>query len=81
MIYPTFRFFIVARSMADAPLKDKGKGDETVHFRKEEEAQLKKLMEKIKSKEAVAKKELNAILGSHKLPDEVIQRLIDWKHG
>ena len=34
---------------------------------------------KLKSKESKAKNELLAILGSSKLPEEVIDNIVDWK--
>ena len=58
----------------------KERGEETVFFRQQEERQLKKLMEKMQKKEDKGRDELRAILGSNTLPEEVIEKLLDWKY-
>jgi len=58
---------------------EKEKGEEQLFFRREEERQLKKLMEKMQNKEKKSQEELEAILGEHRVPDEVFKRLIEWK--
>jgi len=58
---------------------EKEKGEEQLFFRREEERQLKKMMEKMQHKEKKSQEELEAILGKHRVPDEVFQRLIEWK--
>jgi hypothetical protein len=47
--------------------------------RKQDKEKLEKLAAKAAAKEDSAKSELLAILGSHKLPDDIMEALIDWK--
>ncbi|CAM9190293.1 unnamed protein product [Choristocarpus tenellus] len=55
------------------------KGEEAVYARKEDQKLLNKLLEKIKKSEDNGRNELMAILGPHKLPNDVIDKIIDWK--
>jgi hypothetical protein len=45
----------------------------------QEREQLEKLLEKMKNVEDSGKQQLLKILGPHKLPEDVIQKLLDWK--
>ncbi|KAK9826433.1 hypothetical protein WJX81_005207 [Elliptochloris bilobata] len=72
---------------------DKERGDERVHFAREDEKLLRKLLSKVKAqadqvdkqgadghKDAEAAK-LKKILPKHKLTDQEIELLLGWKHG
>jgi hypothetical protein len=48
------------------------------HYTQERE-QLEKLLAKMKNVEDSGKQQLLKILGPNKLPDDVIQKLLDWK--
>ncbi|CAM9340739.1 unnamed protein product [Chrysoparadoxa australica] len=58
---------------------DREKGEETVFFRKEEKALLEKLLAKMAVKKAGERGELMEILGPNKLPDDVVEKILDWK--
>lgn len=45
----------------------------------QEREQLEKLLSKMKKVEDSGKQELLAILGPHKLPEDIIQKLLTWK--
>ncbi|KAK9918185.1 hypothetical protein WJX75_002078 [Coccomyxa subellipsoidea] len=71
---------------------DREKGEELVHFRKEDERLLRKLLEKVKAqadkvdtKEAEDHAEselakLKDILEKYKVAEKDLKALIDWKH-
>mmetsp|Transcript_926 Transcript_926/g.1182 ORF Transcript_926/g.1182 Transcript_926/m.1182 type:complete len:100 (+) Transcript_926:66-365(+) len=58
-------------------IEEKGKGAEMDYINSQEKILLIKLRESKK----IAKIELLTLLGDNELPDEVLEKLIDWKHG
>ncbi|BDA46765.1 hypothetical protein COCOBI_09-2180 [Coccomyxa sp. Obi] len=83
-------YFLVDRSVH---FKDREKGEELVHFRKEDEKLLRKLLEKVRAqadkvdtKEAEdhAQKELSdlkGILGKYNVSEDDLKAVLAWKHS
>ncbi|CAM9228747.1 unnamed protein product [Ectocarpus sp. 12 AP-2014] len=63
--------------------QERERGEETVYMRKEDKRLLENLLKKERAHHEagkdVAKDELMAILGSHKLPSDVVEKIIAWK--
>jgi hypothetical protein len=85
--------FHQAQHFSDEPWKARERAEEAKYFRKEDEKDLRKLLHKIKTQADSADplaaagerandhKELERVLGPIKLPNEVLDRIVDWKHG
>ena len=54
-------------------------GEMEAWVRKQDKEKLERLAAKAAAKEDVAKSELLEILGGHKLPDDIVEKLIEWK--
>ena len=54
-------------------------GEMEAWVRKQDKEKLEKLAAKAAAKEDVAKSELFEILGGHKLPNDIVEKLIEWK--
>ncbi|EIE19530.1 NaCl-inducible protein [Coccomyxa subellipsoidea C-169] len=82
-------YYISERSVT---FSDREKGEELVHFRKEDEKLLRKLLEKVKAQaDKVDTKEaedhaqselskLKSILGNYNVAEKDLKALMDWKH-
>lgn len=79
------------RMMSTGPFQEKERAEETIHFRKEDEKLLRKLLQKVKtqadqvdkheadSHEQAERSSLKKILGE-KVTDAQIEALLGWKH-
>ncbi|KAG5176855.1 hypothetical protein JKP88DRAFT_350966 [Tribonema minus] len=54
---------------------EREKGEELVHIRQQE----KELLLKLRQNKKIANVELKELLGPHQLPDDVLEKLIEWK--
>lgn len=74
------------------PFEDKGRGEENIRFRKEDERLLRQLLNKVKKQadsvdvhEAESTKSnelvsLKEILGKYNVSDEDLNKVLEWKH-
>eukprot|EP00884_Botryococcus_braunii_P020844 jgi/Botrbrau1/7443/Bobra.0083s0016.1 len=79
------------RLMSSGPFQEKERAEETIHFRKEDEKLLRKLLQKVKTQADQADKHeaesheqeersfLKKVLGE-KVTDAQIEALLGWKH-
>mmetsp|Transcript_29087 Transcript_29087/g.84925 ORF Transcript_29087/g.84925 Transcript_29087/m.84925 type:complete len:106 (-) Transcript_29087:369-686(-) len=58
---------------------ERQRGEINIWARKRDAELIEKLAEKLHAKEARAAEELQALLGTHKLPEDIFNAIIDWK--
>lgn len=70
-------------------MHDQGHAREDMYFREEEVKALQQLVKKARAQaraseghdvDAAEKRELKRLLGDSKLPDDILRKLVDWKH-
>eukprot|EP00633_Aureoumbra_lagunensis_P002792 CAMPEP_0197296498 /NCGR_PEP_ID=MMETSP0890-20130614/38493_1 /TAXON_ID=44058 ORGANISM="Aureoumbra lagunensis, Strain CCMP1510" /NCGR_SAMPLE_ID=MMETSP0890 /ASSEMBLY_ACC=CAM_ASM_000533 /LENGTH=88 /DNA_ID=CAMNT_0042773067 /DNA_START=82 /DNA_END=348 /DNA_ORIENTATION=- len=71
-----FRSSAIARDV----FKEKEMGEENLYFRKEDQARIAKLLEKMKAKEEGELVNLKELIAPHELPLDVLKKIVDWKH-
>lgn len=59
--------------------KDKELGEENLYFRKEDKVLLEKLLKKMKAQEDDHAAQLKVLIAPHSLPDDTLQKIVDWK--
>jgi len=62
------------------PPQDKEHAEEDIYFRKEDQLALQKLAQKWAKKEASELEAIKTLIAPHTLPEDVLQKLVDWKH-
>ena len=55
-------------------------GEENIWFRKEDQRLMEKLLKKMAAKEMSELAVLKDLIKPHELPDDVLEKIVDWKH-